>query len=93
MHRSKLIAAALWDVRAQCEQQLRDIISAQKLIELYDRIPETPSDSKARLLAEYGSILATHAQVSDALAGWERAILALSVEAPPAGSPPPPTRK
>jgi len=87
MPRIAIVAAALWDLRALCESQLRAITDAQKIIDHYRDTSHTQTDAKARLLQDLASVVQAHAAIVEALKGYECLVLQLPTEAV-AGHPP-----
>ena len=81
MPRIAIVAAALWDLRALCESQLRAITDAQKIIDHYRDTSHTQTDAKARLLQDLASVVQAHAAIVEALKGYESLVLQLPTEA------------
>ena len=73
------IAACLWDLRAQCEQQLRAISDAQRLCNLYRSQPDTQPEMKSRLQADVQTVRAANTIIVSALGDCERMVNALPV--------------
>ena len=53
------LSASLWDLRAQCEQKLRALTEAQRLVDQYRELPEARTRLKARLATSIDELLRT----------------------------------
>ena len=73
------VVAALWDLRAQCEQQMRAITDAQRLFDRYRDQPDTQLELKAGLHADVQMVRAANTAIESALSDCERMINALPV--------------
>ncbi len=87
MPRIAIVAAALWDLRALCESQLRAITDAQKIIDHYRDTSDTQTDAKARLLQDLASVVQAHAAIAEALKDYESLVLQLPTDLVPAHPP------
>ena len=67
MPRIAIVAASLWDLRAQAEEQMRGITDAQRVIDHYNDNPHSQEEAKRRLLADFDALLKVHANVGEAL--------------------------
>ena len=83
-----VVAASLWDLRVQCEQQMRAITDAQRLIDKYRDAPDRQCDAKRRLLTDLGLLVTAHATIGEALGACERAIQSLPTSGPELAQPP-----
>ena len=83
MPRIALVSAALWDLRAQCESQMRAVTDAQRVIDHYRDTPHTQEQAKARLLEDLAAIVQAHATIDGALRDYETLIRQLPTDAIP----------
>jgi hypothetical protein len=74
-----VIAASLWDLRALCEQQLRAITNAQRLIDHYRDNPAAQADAKRRLLGDLAVMVEAHATIGESLGGCQQAMANLPI--------------
>lgn len=81
MPRIAVVAACLWDLRAQCEQQLRAVTEAQRLIDRYRDRPEAQSDMKRQILSHFAAVVEAQVAANEAIADCERLILQLPATA------------
>jgi hypothetical protein len=82
-----MVSATLWDVRTQCERQMRAISDAQQLMDYYRENPATQLDVKRRLLAHLDVLFQTQAVIGQALDECERVIVQLPAVGPGPGEP------
>jgi hypothetical protein len=60
------VSACLWDLRTQCEQQLRSITDAQRLIDEFRERREARAFLKRQLIKDVESVLRTNRIVTEA---------------------------
>ena len=60
-----LLNACLWDLRTQCEQQVRSLTAAQRLTDQYGARQEDTSSLRRRLLTELEGVLHLNALIRD----------------------------
>ena len=76
------LAACLWDLRTQCEQQLRALTDAQRLLEDHRLVPFDP-DLKARMMRDVLQVSAASNVIAQAAADCATIVERLSpVEKP-----------
>jgi hypothetical protein len=73
------VAAVLWDLRAQVEQQIRAITDAQRVVDRYRDTPQSQSQMKSRLQSDLRLIQEAHATIGGVLADCGQVIDALPV--------------
>jgi hypothetical protein len=61
-----MVSACLWDLRAQCEQQLRSLTHAQRLADEFRECPITRALLKPRLVRDVEAVLRTNGIVREA---------------------------
>jgi hypothetical protein len=83
MPRLAMVAAALWDLRAQLELEMRTVTDAQRVIDGYRDHPESQSEMKRRLQADLQIVRQTHAAATGCLDDCERFIHELPISHPP----------
>jgi hypothetical protein len=74
-----MIAAALWDLRAQSEQQTRAIIDAQRVLDDYRDSPQSQSRMKSRLQRSLHQVQESHTVIGSALLDYVPLVDALPV--------------
>jgi hypothetical protein len=74
-----MIAAALWDLRAQSEQQIRAIIDAQRVVDGYRDSPQSQSRMKSRLQCNLQRVQESHTAIGSALLDYVPLVDALPV--------------
>jgi hypothetical protein len=77
MPKIAVVAASLWDLRALCEQQLRAITDAQRLIDHYRDNPAVQGNAKRLLLEDLAVLIDAHGTIGDSLADCKRAMIRL----------------
>jgi hypothetical protein len=71
------VSACLWDLRTQCEQQLRSLTSAQRLIDDFREHPEARALLKRQLVQDMDSVLRANRIVSEAAQDCSTAVHSL----------------
>jgi hypothetical protein len=68
------IAACLWDLRAQCEQELRALTDAQRLTEDYRDNDRHQNLVRRRLLGDIQAVLRTNGAIREAALDCQKLI-------------------
>jgi hypothetical protein len=71
------VSASLWDLRTQCEQQLRSLTNAQRIIDEFRERQDVRVFLKQQLVDDMESVLRTNKIVSEAARDCAAAVHAL----------------
>jgi hypothetical protein len=71
------VSASLWDLRTQCEQQLRSLTNAQRIIDEFRERQDARVFLKQQLVDDMESVLRTNKIVSEAARDCAAAVNAL----------------
>ena len=77
MPQQAVVAAMLWDLRVQCEQQLRAISTAQGLINRYREGGDIQASARHGLLDAVATVVEAQDVIAVVVTDCRRAILAL----------------
>lgn len=61
-----MVSASLWDLRTQCEQQLRALTDAQRIIDQFRERRDARAYLKRQLVSDMESVLRTNKIISEA---------------------------